>query len=160
MLRIYLVLVAILLSQAKVMACDSMSEDIYGHWKFYKYLYEGKENPPLNPLLNLNFEFYFTGTSRLWWTRDNEKGFCERVAQYEYKDCKLSAEVVWVNPKNNIGCGQDPDMQVGHKTTSQIEIINGDLYLHLSLGGKPFIYIWKKIEPKAPPISNVDVETN
>lgn len=117
---------------------------IFGKWQWYKYIYEGAEYPPSNPNLNLVFEFFPNGRDRLFWERSGQPGFCERYGNYIFKSCRLLDQVTWVNPQNAMGCGSDPDMRVGRVTVSQLEIIDDELYLHLDLSGRPFIYVWRR----------------
>lgn len=76
--------------------------------------------------------------------KDNEVGFCERKGHWTYSACHLQDLVEWVHPGNAIECAGDPDMQLGNLTQTRAEIINGHLFLYLSLAGADFIYIWKK----------------
>ncbi len=119
---------------------------LIGRWKFTRYNYQGRELPLPNPNLNLFYEFYNTGTSRLWWTRSNEEGFCERIGSYSFDGSLLSDQVLWVNSKNNIDCGKDPDMLTGRKVSTKAIVLNNELRTELTLKGEPFIYIWEKQE--------------
>lgn len=127
-----------------VCASEDSSETLWGRWKFMEYIYENQRHPRLNPNLNLFFEFNETGSNRLWWYRDNEKGFCERVGMYQFDSQLLIDEVAWVHPQNQAECSQHPDMQMGQKATNTVTFENGHLHLHLTLKGQPFIYIWHK----------------
>lgn len=118
---------------------------ILGQWKWHKYIYDGQEFPPSNPNLNLIFEFMEGGRNRLYWDRTGERGFCERYGNYIFNQCQLIDQVTWVNPDNALGCGADPDMKEGRQTMTRAEVRGDEFYLYLSLGGKPFIYIWKKL---------------
>ncbi|RME14817.1 MAG: hypothetical protein D6797_07995 [Bdellovibrio sp.] len=123
---------------------------IFGVWQYYKFIYEGKEHPPLHPDLQMIFEFNPNGTNRLYWTYKGQNLFCERKGQYIYKDCVLLDKITWVNPNNSPNCASDPDMRKGRITKTKLQIINGELYLWLSLAGKPFIYVWRKKTRPAP----------
>ncbi len=129
---------------SKAFSASEEGSSLHGKWKFTKFIYQGQEHPPLNPNLQLYFEFYKTGTNRLWWYRSDERGFCERIGIYSYQEDKLTDEIVWVNPQNNFDCSKDPDMQMGRKSTTLVEILDYQLRIHMSLAGEPFIYIWEK----------------
>lgn len=116
-----------------------------GNWQFFKHIYQGKDHAPLNPHLVIQFEFLPDGTNRLFWTRRNEPGFCERRAYFEYDGEYIHQEVYWVNPENEMECGQDTDMQLGHKNTGKLIAVDGHLHLYTQLSGEDFIYVWRKI---------------
>ncbi|MCB9025249.1 MAG: hypothetical protein H6625_02955 [Bdellovibrionaceae bacterium] len=125
-------------------AGENFSGDILGRWKFVEYIYEGQKLPIPNRNLNLLFEFHETKSNRLWWFRDNEPGFCERIGLYTYENETLTDNVVWVNPDNHVECSQHPDMRMGQIAKNKVTFENGKLYLHLSLKGQPLIYVWEK----------------
>ncbi|MCB0406966.1 MAG: hypothetical protein KDD34_02115 [Bdellovibrionales bacterium] len=120
-------------------------DSVIGKWQFYKVYFQGEYRPPFSEELQLFFEFTEEGKSRLYYFRKNESGFCEREGKYTVDGEFLIDEVTWVNPQNNIGCGQDPDMQKGQKTTTKIAFENGDFYLYLNLKGEPLVYIWRRL---------------
>ena len=119
---------------------------IIGQWKFSSFIYQETERPPLNPNLHIYYEFYETGTSRLWWYRSDESGFCERIGKFVFENNKLSDHIVWVNDDNNVDCSKDPDMQLGKKSLTPAEIIDQKLNIHLNLGDNPITYVWQKQE--------------
>ena len=129
------------ITQVWSQTCDSHFSDIVGRWQFTEFIYEGQRRPRPNQKLKLYFEYFSTGLSHLWWTRENESGFCERTGFYSYDNCEIKDEVVWVNPKNAIECGKDPDMHLGNKTLTRLERMGQELHLHVGLGGSPLIYI-------------------
>lgn len=131
-------------SQASMGACETDPAQIFGFWHFEDYIYQGQRQPRPNPKLHIYFEINDTGTHRISWKRDNESGFCEKFSIYTYQDCQFSDEVVWVNPNNSPECQKDPDMRLGRKTTTEMNLVNGELFLHMSLAGEPFIYIFQK----------------
>jgi len=123
-------------------------QKLEGQWEFTSYLYNGIELPKPNPNLDILFEFEF-GISRLYWSRKNEVGFCERKAQYQYTENYISEIIVWVNPQNRSDCSRDPDMQLGRSSKTEYRIINERLYTRVLVGELDVWYIWKKIkEPK------------
>lgn len=145
-MAVTLILVTGIMAQANPnVSCDR--EHLIGRWRYYKFIYDDHENPPLSPNLIMEYEFFPNGTNRLHWVRTGENAFCERRGMFIYKDCHLLDVVTWVNHKENTReCGSDPDMQINRQTISPMDIRNGDLYLHLQLSGKPFHYVWKRIE--------------
>jgi hypothetical protein len=135
-------------SQEASPSCEETSEVLEGLWKFEEYIYDGNRLPRPNPKLHVYFEFYSTGTHRVWWTRDGENGFCERIGVYDFDGCTLEDRTEWVNPENNIECSKDPDMRVGNQTTTEafLKADGDELHLTLGLGGEPFIYILHRDE--------------
>ena len=125
------------------MASEDATE-IIGRWKFTEYIYNGQTLPLPNPKLQLFFEFNQTGSNRLWWTRDNEPGFCERIGLYNFDGDTLEDQVVWVNPNNHIECAKHEDMIMGQIAKNKVTIIGNKLHLHLALKGEPFVYVWEK----------------
>lgn len=125
---------------------NDLTETLSGHWQLTSLFYQGQERPPLNPNLVLQFEFHKDGTNRLFWSRKNETGFCERKAYYAWNQESLLQKVFWTNPENALSCGADPDMQLGRTSVTQAKIENSRLHLYLALGDEPLIYIWKRIE--------------
>lgn len=59
-------------------------------------------------------------------------------------------EVVWVNPKNSMDCGQDPDMQMGKKSTNAIFLKEEKFHLEIGLAGEPFTYVFERLETEPP----------
>jgi len=135
------------IAQAEEQPCATNSEDLIGHWQYTQYIYQGRTHPRPNPKLLLYFDFHKTGSNRIWWTRTNEDGFCERVGSYTYNTdrCEFTDEVVWVNPNNNRECASDPDMQMGNIATSRLEKKDENLHLYFTLKGEPFIYVFEQV---------------
>ena len=122
------------------------SKDLLGEWKYSGFIYEKIIYPPPNPDLYLSFTFKAESSVRLFWKRQDEDFFCERVALFSVSDTSiLSQNIIWVNPDNHSSCSSDPDMQLGRKTDNYVEIVNKELHLFLELDGKPFIYILTKV---------------
>jgi len=125
---------------------------IVGKWEFTSYLYNGRELPKPNPDLNITFEFKDDGMSRLYWDRNQEVGFCERTAQYQYSERFIFETIVWVNPKNSFDCGRDPDMQLGRSSQTEYRITNNRLETRVLVGDLDVWYIWQKVqEAQHPP---------
>lgn len=114
---------------------------IEGRWHFTSYLYNGTELPKPNPNLTILFEFD-NGVSRLYWSRKDEVGFCERKARYQYSQEHISEIIVWVNPDNRFDCGRDPDMQLGRQSKTNYRFHNGNLQTRVLVGDLDVWYIW------------------
>ena len=113
----------------------------YGEWKYIGFIYDGRNYPAPNPKLYLSFTFFPTQEVRLYWKRDDEDHFCERLADYEITEGFLKQTIVWVNPENHFSCSKDPDMQMGKQTRNKIEWDDKQMKLYLELSGKPLIYL-------------------
>lgn len=124
-------------------ALASSGLNILGAWQYDGFLFEGHRYPNPNPDLELVFTFFEDGNSKLFWQRQNEPGFCERIAEYSLSENILTQKVIWVNPKNNAECGSDVDMQLGHESETEISIQGSELGFHFDLNGKPLLYILK-----------------
>jgi len=118
---------------------------LQGEWVLTGMIYRGAEIPPLNPNLNLRWSFFSNGTERLYWDRKGEKGFCERFANYQITDTQIHEEVFAVNPLNSPECAKDPDMQVGRRTSSKIEIQEQKILLYLQMGDEELVYVLKQV---------------
>ena len=138
-----LLLLSFNFSLAETVGEKDVSE-IIGQWKFVEYIYEGKTLPLPNPNLNLYFEFNETGSDRLWWFRNNEPGFCERIGLFKYENELLEDQVVWVHPDNHVECSKHEDMRMGQNAKNKVVIVDDKLHLYLSLKGQPFIYVWER----------------
>lgn len=142
------ILLATLISLGAV-STDSLeapeAEVIWGNWQFHRTILKGETNSIPNPQLVLQYEFFADGTNRLFWTRKNEPGICERQALYRYQDELIHQEVVWVNPENAIGCSSDVDMQLGNKNTARLKRVGEFLHLYIPFSGEDFIYVLKRI---------------
>lgn len=119
--------------------------NVFGSWQFYAYIYQGQQVPAPNPSLTQIMEFSPDGICRLYYKRDDENGFCERKATYRFGKNKLVQEIVWVNPKNQSSCGQDPDMQIGRVTTNKAWVVGDIFYLDIPLSDETITYLWKRV---------------
>ncbi|NQZ00437.1 MAG: hypothetical protein HRT45_07185 [Bdellovibrionales bacterium] len=148
-MRILLLLFTLLSStaQGEQSTCETLQADLVGYWQYDRYSYQGSEHPRPNPRLLLYFQFFETGTKRIWWRRTNEQGYCERVGTYTYNadQCTFTDKIVWVNPENNAECGSDPDMRLGRTATSRLELNDGSLHLYFELKGELFVYIFERV---------------
>lgn len=125
------------------LSMTSQFTPVLGRWMYDGFFYEGNRFPNPNPDLELEFHFREDGVSRLYWERKGERGFCERLADYEITDGELRQRVTWVNPENASNCGNDPDMQNGRATTVPFVRKGQELWLNIGLSGKDFFYILK-----------------
>lgn len=129
-----------------ILACTAHAKnDIVGAWEFYEIRLDGKNQPPFNPKLHIEFEFLQDGTDSLKWWREDESGFCERRGEYSFNGEFLMDLVTWTNPNNRFDCGSDPDMQLGHQTTTPAKILNGQLETHFVVGDHLLDYLWRPI---------------
>lgn len=144
----------VFLSLATVQTASALpgaeSMPLIGEWKYNGFIYEGRQYPSPNPALFLSFTFFPTGEVRLFWKRDDEDFFCERLAYYKLDGNMLSQKIFWVNPENHLSCGQDPDMRVGTVTVNKVEWTDTQLSLFLELNGKDFVYLLEKLMPAKP----------
>jgi hypothetical protein len=150
----FLLMILTLLSftaQGEQSPCETLDQDLTGYWQYDRYSYQGQEHPRPNPRLLLYFQFFETGTNRIWWERTTEDGFCERFGTYTYnpEQCTFTDKIVWVNPENNAECGSDPDMRLGRVASSRLEVNEGNLHLYFELKGEPFVYIFERLESTA-----------
>lgn len=116
--------------------------DFVGTWKFSSIIYRGQAQPLPNPDLDLRFVFYQKGLSRLKWLRNNEPGFCERIAEYKAEGPILYQKTIWLNPKNNTSCSLDSEMQIPSETYTPFQIVKNQLFLSLYLGDDELIYVF------------------
>lgn len=124
---------------------DKQPSPIVGNWQFRDYIFEGEKQPRPNPQLVLQFEFFEKGINRLFWTRKNEPGFCERHAEYTHDGKWLEQKVTWVNPENAAECSQDVDMQMGNENRARLEPVDGKLHLYIPFKGDHLIYILHRV---------------
>jgi hypothetical protein len=120
------------------------SADIFGAWKYVAYKYHGKTQALPHPDLNLTFTFLQNGTEVIHWEYSDNPGFCEGNASYQISNNQLVSQLTNTNSKNNMECAEDPDMQIGKKSSVPIEMHNGQLYLNIGLSGEDLFYIFDK----------------
>lgn len=138
---IYRLMVVLMCGLGSLPALAVETPSIVGKWQYDGFFFENARYLNPNPDLTLTFEFRPDGVDRLFWSRKNEPGICERLASYEVVQNRLKQTVTWVNPKNDPSCGSDPDMKLGAETDTEILFTNGELWFHFNLDGKPFEYI-------------------
>lgn len=127
-----------------------MNELLIGLWIFSGLIFQERDYPPPNPHFHLEYAFEETGRNRLKYWRDNEDGFCEREADYEWDGRLLTQKVTAVNPGNGRLCASDPDMILGTESRTKLEIKDGKLHLFLRLGEDMIVYVWEKAATKSP----------
>lgn len=113
-----------------------------GEWKLSAMIYRGQSIPLPNPDLYLSWSFFPNGTERLYWDRGGAE-FCERFAHYSISNDYLQESTFAINPQNAMDCAQDPDMQVGRETKTQIQVLPGELRLKFQMGEEDLIYVLK-----------------
>jgi hypothetical protein len=120
--------------------------DISGQWKFNHFIIDGQIYPAPNPDLDLRFTFFSNHSSTLSWHRQNEDGFCERRAFYLLQGDLLYQKTYWVNPKNQMDCSRDPDMQVDRETTNHFRTSGKQLFIDFDLSDKTLTYVLDLVE--------------
>ena len=116
-----------------------------GEWKFVEIIMDDVHYPPPNPDLDLRFTFDGEKISRLYWTRADEVGFCDRLAIYSYGNEQLYQKIVWVNPHNDLKCAQDQDMQLGGESEIRAVRKNNQLFVDVQFGDKYVVYVFNKV---------------
>lgn len=142
----------ILLILSPFLWAQNFSAEIVGSWKAIGYFYEGQFVQPEDPQLTLTFDFYADGTHRLYWKMKTDKFFCERKGLWRVEGDQLFMEVTWVNPESGSSCFQDPDMQMGKKTQSRIEVKNNQLLLEIPFSDSVIIYVYDFIPVPTPEV--------
>lgn len=139
----YLITIGCILLSLTSWSAPSYKQKIIGTWFFDSYRYQGQIFERPNPYLHIYYTFAEDQTNRLYWTRTNESGFCERYAKYEWIDQHLYEFITWANPKNNPDCSSDPDMQPGNRNRLDVKWINADQFeLRVQAGDNDIWYIW------------------
>ena len=119
-----------------------------GSWEFYKMLYKGNLLDPINPNFHMYFIFLDDQINSIIYYRDDQAGFCEREALYQYDESKkvLYQQVVWLNPKNADFCAQDPDMKFGSESWSGFARKGLDIGLEVPLSDETLTLLWRPVE--------------
>lgn len=121
----------------------SYASEFEGVWRFTSYLYQDHIIPAPNPNLNMTFEFKNDGTNILYYKREDEVGFCERIASYAIsEDGVLYQRVTHLNPNNAPMCASDVDMQMDKESYSHVYILDNQLYLEVLLADEALYFIW------------------
>jgi hypothetical protein len=114
---------------------------LLGSWQYVGFIYQAHRYPMPNPELHLTFTFQDDQFVKLYWDREDQPGFCERIARYSLQNNSLYQEITWVNPENLPECQSDPDMQLGKKSVTPIELVGTELHLLFDVNGSEFRYI-------------------
>ena len=122
-----------------------MFNQLIGLWMYSGLIFQGAPMPKPSPELVIYFQFENQYENTLYYFRQGERGFCERKASYSVEGNQLKQTITTVNPQNADVCSQDPDMQKDRSSSTEFEIKDGQLYLHLQLGEDKLIYVWSKI---------------
>ncbi|MBY0314878.1 MAG: lipocalin family protein [Bdellovibrionales bacterium] len=131
-------------------AVQNYSQQILGTWQAFGYYYEDQWIQPDDPQLKMTFNFYGDGTHRLYWQLKTQKNFCENRGNWKIEGDQLILHVTWLNPENGSDCSSDPDMQLGKKTQTAIEIKEDKLFIKIPLADEFLIYVWSIVEDVAP----------
>ena len=131
--------------------CLIAPSDLVGAWTYDGYIYRDDRYPLPNPNLHLTFTFRDDDQVRLFWTRRDETGFCEREAFYSIENDLLYQKIDWVNPDNRPDCQSDSDMQLGRESLTRVRIVGDELHFILNLDDEDFFYVLKKTTtPRTP----------
>jgi hypothetical protein len=130
-----------------VAAAKSHQPWIVGTWQFYKMIYKGQLQDPLNPNLIMTFDFQEDGVNTLAFHRTDEEGFCERSALWIFNSDKneLYQRITWLNPQSRSDCSADPDFQLGHESFSPLRVTETQLFLTVPVSDEQLILVWKRI---------------
>ena len=118
---------------------------LLGLWLFSGLIYQNNPMPLPNPKLKIYFEFKNLGIDTLRYYREDEQGFCERKATYNFSGSKLTQTIYWVNPENANWCNDDPDMRLNQKSTSEAWLRQDKFYLVLPFGEENITYVWDRV---------------
>jgi hypothetical protein len=136
---------SLLLTLLLTLSAAAADSTIVGHWLYYKKIFRDIPMPePPHAPLRLRFDFFPDGTNRLYWWREGQGDWCERMGKYRLEDGILEDKVTWVNPRNSAECARDPDMQLGRVTRTPVTFVDGDFHLHLHLGDDPLCMSGKR----------------
>lgn len=122
------------------------SVTLCGTWQFYAYIYQGQQIAAPNASLYEVLEFQSNQVVRLYYKHDDEDGFCERKAHYQFDNETFQQKIFWVNPGNQSSCSQDPDMQDQRETVNKAVLKDNVFYLDMPLGDGTITYLWKQTE--------------
>lgn len=135
-------LLAIIIGPLILWTSSASAVPLQGSWQAIGYYYEGQFIQPPDAQLILTFDFFADGTHRLFWRIKTESKFCERKGLWRVDGDQLFIEVTWVNPENGPTCSQDPDMQMGLKTQSTVDVKASQLFIEMPFSDSIIIYVW------------------
>lgn len=119
-------------------------EQLIGIWLYTFLIYRGSPIPPLDENLQMYFIFNSETENQLFYYRTGIEGQCRRTATYSFRENKLYQKVLSADPSNAPSCAEDPDMQPGRETVSDLEVTENCMYLKLPLGDETLTYVWQK----------------
>lgn len=120
---------------------------LLGVWLFTQIIYQGQLMDRPNQNLKLYYIFNSEVQNEIYYYRDNEIGYCKRLANYNIipeKNLYIEQTVIETDAQNNSECALDTDMQIGNYSKTQFEIKNEKLYLYLPLGEDKIVYIFEQ----------------
>ncbi|MFN3455358.1 MAG: hypothetical protein ACK41T_10400 [Pseudobdellovibrio sp.] len=120
---------------------------LLGVWLFTQIIYQGQLMDRPNQNLKLYYIFNSEVQNEIYYYRDNENGYCKRLANYNIiseKNLYIEQTVIETDAQNNSECALDTDMQIGNYSKTQFEIKNEKLYLYLPLGEDKIVYIFEQ----------------
>lgn len=123
-----------------------MFSQLIGLWIYSGLIFHGVPIEKPSPELVIYFQFTSQTENSLFYFRQEQRGFCERKADYTIKGNYLAQTVKSADEENADVCSSDPDMQIGRYSMTRFEIVNDQLYLYLSLGDDELIYVWSKVQ--------------
>jgi hypothetical protein len=142
-------------AQAPIPTDQTSAEDLVGKWVAIGYFHNDDWIQPEDPQIKITYEFREDGTDTLFWQRQGNTAFCERKGEWSVSNGILQDEVTWVNPKNGMDCGSDPDMQLGKVTQSEFWRNENQMFLKIPFAAEFLIYVWElEVTPEdpAPPL--------
>ena len=122
-----------------------MLADLLGLWIYSGLVFHGQPINKPNPDLVIYYQFSSERHNTIFYFRQGERGFCERLAEYKVENKNIVQTNIAANENNADFCDQDPDMQMNRLSITEFEIVDGKLLLHLPLGEDRLTYVWTKI---------------
>lgn len=119
---------------------------LIGIWFYTSLIYQGKPIPRPDQNLQMYFVFTSENENQLFYYRTLENGFCKRTARYFYNENKIYQKILNVDPANADECSEDPDMQPGLESISDLEVTQNCMYLTLPLGDETLTYVWQRAD--------------
>ncbi|MGZ3725911.1 MAG: hypothetical protein ACXWQQ_08920 [Pseudobdellovibrio sp.] len=117
---------------------------LLGIWLYTSLIYQGHPIDRPDPSLQMYFIFNNANENELYYYHTSENGSCRRKASYVLENGKLMQKITFVEESNANFCNDDPDMQLGRESVSELQIDGDHLYLKLPLGDETITYVWTK----------------
>lgn len=121
-------------------------EHLIGIWLYTSLIYQGVPYPRPDTNLQMYFIFNTETENQLFYYRNSETGHCKRTAHYFFEQNKIYQTVTNVDSTNAPECADDPDMQLGRESISDLEVTESCMYLTLPLGDETLTYVWQKAD--------------